>query len=567
VFLRLMGARIGKGAKIGRHVRIADFDCLDVHANATVDDFAHLRAAEVRRGALRVAPVYVGPNATVCTRAIVGPGGSVPAGATLGPYMSWRELDVRGRGVAAQMEEHKKIARLRQPQPSIFSQVLAYPLVFVAEAIVWVPWVLVFVILIRSQGLYLSIPGEHDRGAGDRAVAETEGVAFSANPAAYIKRWLGHYTGAEANGIDADAMMMPYQTMFNAPRGAAERGARRKMLGFEAGAGIETPELEVTRGAYSDAASTLGNKKRTSETRTSETKGAASARDSASARDGKRLAPGKITTDAASTAAATSAGSVFDPPRAEPVIFDRDGNEVPDEEGGGSMPQGGQVHSFYYGDPLFEALDNMTWKDCITWFMDPFRLAVIFSARIGHNIFGPLLQMAFVILVKRGLIGKFKPGPLPRAHLAREWELTRRWIMNKLLPSGNFRGAVGVIGKHYEYTSFVYRMLGAKIGKRVSGRVRACSWRTACSTCWRLATTWCGEAARWCSPRTGRARSRCASAPAATSATGAFCTRARRCARTLAWAPARWRAANRNSASGPSGSARGTAPPSCSTRG
>ena len=75
VFLRLMGARVGKGAKIGRHVRIADFDCLDVHANATVDDFAHLRAAEVRRGALRVAPVYVGPNATVCTRAIVGPGG------------------------------------------------------------------------------------------------------------------------------------------------------------------------------------------------------------------------------------------------------------------------------------------------------------------------------------------------------------------------------------------------------------------------------------------------------------------------------------------------------------
>jgi hypothetical protein len=39
VFLRLMGARVGKGAKIGRHVRIADYDCLDVHANATVDDF------------------------------------------------------------------------------------------------------------------------------------------------------------------------------------------------------------------------------------------------------------------------------------------------------------------------------------------------------------------------------------------------------------------------------------------------------------------------------------------------------------------------------------------------
>lgn len=468
VFLRLMGARVGKGAKIGRHVRIADFDCLDVHANATVDDFAHLRAAEVRRGALRVAPVYVGPNATVCTRAIVGPGGSVPAGATLGPYMSWRELDTRGRGVAAQMEEHKKVARLRQPQPSMLSQALAWPLVIVAEAIVWIPWVVVFVVLIRSQGLYMSIPGEHDRGAGDAAVASSaEGVEFSANPAAYIKRWLGHYTGAEANGFDADSVMMPYQTMFIPHPAAAEgaraagSGARRRALGWDAELprGASAPELEVRRGAYSDAPSTLGNKK-AKETKTStETK----TPPSASARDGKRLAPGKIVAGAASTAAASDdAGSVL-----EPVIFDRDGREVPDEEGGGSMPQGGQVHSFYYGDPLFEALDNMTWKDCITWFMDPFRLAVIFSARIGHNILGPLLQMAFVILVKRGLIGKFKPGPLPRGYLAREWELTRRWIMNKLLPSGNFRGAVGVIGKHYEYTSFVYRALGAKIGKRV----------------------------------------------------------------------------------------------------
>ena len=225
VFLRLMGARIGKGAKIGRHVRIADFDCLDVHANATVDDFAHLRAAEVRRGALRVAPVYVGPNATVCTRAIVGPGGSVPAGATLGPYMSWRELDVRGRGVAAQMEEHKKIARLRQPQPSMLSQVLAYPLVFVAEAIVWVPWVLVFVILIRSQGLYLSIPGEHDRGAGDRAVAEAEGVAFLRQPGGVHQEVAGalHRRRGERHRRGRDDDAVPDHVR----RAARRRGKRR----------------------------------------------------------------------------------------------------------------------------------------------------------------------------------------------------------------------------------------------------------------------------------------------------------------------------------------------------
>ena len=176
VFLRLLGAKVGSGAKIGRQTRIADFDMLEIHANASVDDYAHLRAAEVRRGALRVAPVYLGPNATVCTRAIVGPGGSVPAGATLGPYMSWRELDVRARGCAAQMDEHKKLARMRQPQPSAWSQMLAWPLVLVAEAVVWIPWVFVFIVLIRSQGLYVNIPGEHEiRGAGDAVGVERGG--------------------------------------------------------------------------------------------------------------------------------------------------------------------------------------------------------------------------------------------------------------------------------------------------------------------------------------------------------------------------------------------------------
>jgi acetyltransferase-like isoleucine patch superfamily enzyme len=79
LFLRLMGAKIGRRAVVGRLVRIADFDMLTIHDDAAVDDYAHVRAAEVRRGALRVAPVHIGAGATVCTRAVLGPGGIVPA--------------------------------------------------------------------------------------------------------------------------------------------------------------------------------------------------------------------------------------------------------------------------------------------------------------------------------------------------------------------------------------------------------------------------------------------------------------------------------------------------------
>ena len=534
IYLRMMGARVGRGAKIGRLVRIADFDMLEIHANAAVDDYAHLRAAEVRRGALRVAPVYLGPGSTVCTRAIVGPGGVVPQGATLGPYMSWRELDVTNPKTMAQMEEHRKIARMRQPQPGFGSQMLAWPIVFVCEVVAWIPWIFVFVVLIRSQGLYLSIPGE-----GGLHVDGTPGspITFLHNPAGYIKNWLGQFTGANAVGaneispamfafdrsteafvtdphVDHDHVVehsLPTAQKENellAERLAPKVAATRSLLGWD---NFDTRKRHYAnfiteRGAHRARYASLGDfpkqhsgpaSKLSEKTReqlehwyaTVDPVGSlGKASDKDLGRSDKDGSKGDSKGDSKEGSKESSpspsprshkndSGASFEtaPDGPEPVVDDKpeifydapDGEEVPDEEGGMTMPRGTVVHSFYFGDPLFAALDGMTWKDCITWFMDPFRLGVIFAARVGHNIFGPLLQLIWIVLVKWIVVGKFKPGPLPRTYLAREWELTRRWLMNKLLPKGDFRGALAVLGKHYEYTSIVYRMLGAKIGKRV----------------------------------------------------------------------------------------------------
>ena len=446
-FLRLLGCKIGYGAKVGRLVRICDFDMITIHINATVDDYAHVRAAEVRRGALRVAPVYIGANATVCTHAVVGPGGIVPAGATLGPYMSWRELDVGARGAAAQMEEHRKLARMRQEQPSTAWTFAVWPLLLLTEMIVWVPWVIVFVLLIRSQGL--QVPGEEGFKQSGHHKHKQEELAFLDSPGAYIKNWLGHYTGADEVQNDAN----PSSPIFIDGIDSRMAAPTSRHLLTMSHHGHRYPNLIVERGEYM----------RTREPQTSAARlGQSHAHNLGNLRNdwansGFTIAPNSMSDSNANSWAVLSNSPP--PPPPGPI-------EV-DEEGGGTIPSGGFVHSFYYGDPLFEKLDAMTWKDCITWFMDPFRLAVIFSARIGHAIFGPLLQMSVIILIKRLVVGKFHPGPLPRTYAAREWELTRRWIMNKLLPKGDFRGAIAVLGKHYEYTSFIYRMLGAKIGKRV----------------------------------------------------------------------------------------------------
>ena len=112
-------------------------------------------------------------------------------------------------------------------------------------------------------------------------------------------------------------------------------------------------------------------------------------------------------------------------------------------------------------------LGRLSWQDCIVWFMDPFRLGCIALARLAHATLGPFMQLGAVILVKRVIVGKFKSGGLPQNPTAREWELTRRYIMRKLAPDGKFHGATDLLGKHYKYTSYIYRALGATVGERI----------------------------------------------------------------------------------------------------
>ena len=39
--------------------------------------------------------------------------------------------------------------------------------------------------------------------------------------------------------------------------------------------------------------------------------------------------------------------------------------------------------------------------------------------------------------------------------------------MSRLLPDGKFCGAGEILGKHYKYTTFIWRALGAKVGERI----------------------------------------------------------------------------------------------------
>ena len=105
-----------------------------------------------------------------------------------------------------------------------------------------------------------------------------------------------------------------------------------------------------------------------------------------------------------------------------------------------------------------------TVNELMEWLCDPHRVPFYILIRVVRAVIAPLLYMAGAIVVKRLIIGKFEPGPRDTTS---EWQLCRHWLAAKLFCRENMQDFTDLIGRHYELTSVMYRMLGAKVGKRV----------------------------------------------------------------------------------------------------
>ncbi|ORZ14195.1 hypothetical protein BCR42DRAFT_492821 [Absidia repens] len=103
-------------------------------------------------------------------------------------------------------------------------------------------------------------------------------------------------------------------------------------------------------------------------------------------------------------------------------------------------------------------------SELVLYFAMPKRVGYHMLAVAVRKTIVPIFYLLLVILFKRGVIGEFKAGPRRRDQLS----LMRYWLMEKLLPPGeNLQGVASIIGTHYEPISMIYRLLGAKVGKRV----------------------------------------------------------------------------------------------------
>ena len=105
-----------------------------------------------------------------------------------------------------------------------------------------------------------------------------------------------------------------------------------------------------------------------------------------------------------------------------------------------------------------------TMSDLMEWLCDARRIPFYIGIRIARSVAAPVVYMLFAVIVKRFIIGKFKPGP--RDTLS-EWQLTRHYLAATLFSRQNMQDFTELVGRHYELVSMLYRALGAKVGKRV----------------------------------------------------------------------------------------------------
>ena len=105
-----------------------------------------------------------------------------------------------------------------------------------------------------------------------------------------------------------------------------------------------------------------------------------------------------------------------------------------------------------------------TMSDLMEWLCDPRRIPFYIGIRVARAIFSPFLYMAAAILVKWCIIGRFQPGP---RNTSSQWQLMRHWLAATLFSRQNIQDVAELVGRHYELVSCLYRLLGARVGKRV----------------------------------------------------------------------------------------------------
>lgn len=106
-------------------------------------------------------------------------------------------------------------------------------------------------------------------------------------------------------------------------------------------------------------------------------------------------------------------------------------------------------------------------RSIIDWFAEPNRIGYHYLALVLNSYFGPMFWFAGVFLIKKLLdasIGKLQPSPAYTRGSMQKWKMS---LIKKICSVSQFHKLLEIFGSHYEFTSILYRAMGAKVGSRV----------------------------------------------------------------------------------------------------
>ena len=93
IYLRLMGAKVGKGVVINTRANIGEYDLIELEDNVTLDSKSSVRPFTLDRGTIILEPIRIGSGSSVGLRSVVAPGARVMANSSIGPQSSSYAVD------------------------------------------------------------------------------------------------------------------------------------------------------------------------------------------------------------------------------------------------------------------------------------------------------------------------------------------------------------------------------------------------------------------------------------------------------------------------------------------
>ncbi|KAI0673689.1 acetyl-CoA synthetase-like protein [Trametes maxima] len=156
IYLRMLGAKIGKDVRIDSRAKLAEYDLLTLHDGCRIDNALVRGFCIERDGCFRLDPIVIGRGATVNTYTQVAPGAVIPDGAVYGPHASSHD--------EPSPDHLAEANRTVAPQPHwLLKLLVAYPMILVVKIGANVPWFAALYILLSQPPPPTGLDSELER--------------------------------------------------------------------------------------------------------------------------------------------------------------------------------------------------------------------------------------------------------------------------------------------------------------------------------------------------------------------------------------------------------------------